>query len=57
MEYFYIGLICMFFGCGLIGLSTAIKHKISYFIVFLAVGWMGAGMCFWCEQISINYGF
>lgn len=56
MEYFYIGLICMFVGCGLIGLAAS-KRKTNYFIFFLAVGWMCTGMCFWCEQISINYGF
>jgi len=42
-----------------IGAGEMSNHKSKRYIVclFMAIAWMCLGMVFWCEQITINYGF
>jgi hypothetical protein len=42
-----------------IGAGEMSNRKSKRYIVclFMAIAWMCLSMVFWCEQITINYGF
>lgn len=54
----FLGFIVGMLWCA-VGASEMSNRKSKRYIVclFMAIAWMCLGMVFWCEQISINYGF